>query len=214
VGGLPAPWNTNENLIGHLLRFDPREKESSTSRITSIPLALWNLEQECDLYIYKGRGGTGSSLFEQNVDYVKQNFEQLRHRGNADLAETWFERSTLVKAERILCRTLDQVLSELPPRNYHFLKIDAQGADYQILLGAERLLASGIVGLHLELFTIPLYKGIVLLPDVETHLANRGFRLRKKMPAHGSFDSQHDCLFIKEQGDPQLVKMIEKVYGI
>ena len=41
-----------------------------------------------------------------------------------------------------------------------------------------------------------------------------GFRMIKKFPAHGSFDSQHDCLFLKEDADPALSSLILKTYGI
>lgn len=92
--------------------------------------------------------------------------------------------------------------------------IDAQGAEYEILKGSQSFLSESCIGLHLELFTLPLYKGITLLDDVEAYLLNFGFQLVKKYPAHGTFDSQHDCLFLKDRADPDLLATIRNIYGI
>ena len=98
--------------------------------------------------------------------------------------------------------------------SFHFLKIDAQGAEYEILEGAQKFLDEDCLGLHLELFTIPLYKGIRLLPQVEDYLSGLGFELVKKFPAHGSFDSQNDCVFLKKQANNRIVDIIRETYDI
>jgi hypothetical protein len=92
--------------------------------------------------------------------------------------------------------------------------IDAQGAEMNILRGAERLLRGPCIGLHMELFTLPLYKGISLLPEVQAHCAALGYQLVKKFPAHGSFDSQHDCLFLRDGADAALTGRIRQIYGL
>ena len=94
------------------------------------------------------------------------------------------------------------------------MKIDAQGAEYHILKGGETLLSGTCAGLHLELFTIPLYEGISLLDDVESYLKNIGFLKAKQFPAHGTFDSQHDCLFLKNEADPAVLALIKNVYQV
>jgi hypothetical protein len=94
------------------------------------------------------------------------------------------------------------------------LKIDAQGAEYPILKGAEKLLSGSCIGLHLELFVIPLYKGIKLLDEVKGYLRGFGFELLKKFPAHGSFDSQHDCLFLKASPNSEIEKAISVIYRL
>lgn len=177
--------------------------------------AVWEKEETLPFYIYKGLNGTGSSLFEQNLEYVRNNYDDLKRVGPQHLAETWFDRSQLVDTIELKCRTIDDVLMlEFPSTPFHFMKIDAQGAEYNILKGSQAFLSGSCVGLHLELFVLPLYKGIALLDEVEEYLEKFGFRLTKKFPAHGSFDSQHDCLFIKEQGDPILISAIRNVYSL
>ncbi len=213
VGDLPSPWKENANKIQHLLKFEPRDQPSSNPYIITVDTALWETNGARDFYIYKGLGGSGSSLFQQNYEYVTENFEKLRHRGPEHLANTWFERSQLDRVEKITCRRLDDVLQELNHSfPYHFLKIDAQGAEYQILKGAEALLRESCLGLHLELFEIPLYKGIKLLPEVVEFLKGYDFEQVKQFPAHGSFDSQHDCVFLKKGQTGKLIKTIQQIY--
>lgn len=215
VGGLPPPWRANAAFVKFLLNFEPNDKPTRSKNVFTYNTAVWEFDETLPFYIYKGINNTGSSLFKQNIDYVEANFQTLRHRGSKELAETWFDRSSLVSTEELKCRALDSILAEeLHGINFHFLKIDAQGAEFNILKGAKGLLSGSCVGLHLELFTLPLYQGIVLLDKVEQFLGSFGFELTKKFPPHGSFDSQHDCLFLKRGGDLKLLKIIRQVYGL
>jgi len=103
--------------------------------------------------------------------YRKENFSELKKRDSSRIGDTWFERSELERVERVGCRKLDDVLLEFADDiEFYFLKIDAQGAEYEILKGAERLLSTHCLGLYPELFVIPLYKGITLLSEVERYL--------------------------------------------
>lgn len=197
-GILPGPWHLKPELIHHLVKFEPRNRPTRNRNVISIDKALWCSNEELPFYIYKGFNHTGSSLFKQNYQYVRDNFEVLRKKGPAQLAETWFDRSALVGEERLNCMRLDDVLQQYQLKHgYDFIKIDAQGAEFQILQGAEKVLSGPCIGLHLELFTIPLYEKIALLDEVVRYLSTFGFTLEKKFPPHGSFDSQHDCLFLK-----------------
>jgi FkbM family methyltransferase len=216
IGSLPSPWNQKASRIAHLLKFEPRDRSrSSNPRVRVLDTALWDAECERDFFIYKGYRGTGSSLFEQNLDYVRANFEVLRQRGPRRLAETWFERSQLERVERIRCRRLDDVLAGLDGSvSYHFLKIDAQGAEYPILRGAEAFLRESCLGLHLELFTLPLYRGIRLLPEMVRYLGGLGFERVRQYPAHGSFDSQNDCVFLKPAARGVVADAIREIYAL
>ena len=214
VGELPSPWRENRGNIRQLLKFEPRDEPSKDPYVTTMDVALWEMNCERDFYICKGQSGVGSSLFQQNYEYVRENFEELRLRGSAAEANTWFERSGVDRIEKVTCRKLDNILHDLnQPFKYHFLKIDAQGAEHQILRGAEDFLQDSCLGLHLELFTVPLYKGITLLPEVAHYLEDRGFELIKKFPAHGTFHSQHDCFFLKSKSKGKIVDTIRRVYN-
>ena len=216
VGGLPEPWDRNANKIRFCLNFEPNEPSKRTPNSMTCDAAIWEKDESKDFYIYRGFKGTGSSLFKQNFDYVRENYETLKTRGRPDLAESWFERSELVRQTTLECRAIDNVLAdELPSTPFHFMKIDAQGAEYNILKGAEKLLTTSCVGLHLELFTVPLYQGIRLLDDVENYLKDFGFQKVKQFPPHGTFHSQNDCLFLKSDlPGAGIMSTIKKVYEL
>ena len=213
AGDLPFPWDKNRDKIQHILKFEPRDNAEEKPNVITIDTALWGTSGERNFYIYKGLKGTGSSLFHQNYEWVDQNFDKIKNQGNMWLAETWHDRSQLVRTETVFCNTLDNILDK-QTFPYHFLKIDAQGAEYHILKGAEKFLSTSCIGLYLELFTMPLYKNIKLLPEVEEYLKEFGFELVKKFPPHGSFNSQHDCLFLKNGVDNSRRWLIEEIYSM
>lgn len=213
VGGLPSPWNNSADNIDFLLNFEPNDEAKIEKKQMTYNTAVWKEDLTLPFYIYKGFNNTGSSLFEQNFEYVDQNWQALKQRGDIRLAETWHDRSSLVETKTLKCRAIDNILKdEFSDKKFHFLKIDAQGAEYNILQGAEKFLQTDCVGLHLELFVIPLYKNIKLLGEVKEYLETFGFELVKKFPTHGTFNSQHDCLFIHKDRSPKIKKVIENVY--
>lgn len=214
VGGLPEPWDSNAYKVKFLLNFEPNEKPQVSDNFMTYNTAVWETEELRTFYIYKGYKGTGSSLFEQNYEFVKENFNELKNRGPKHLANTWFQRSELVKTTQLKCRSLDSIIKEnFQSKKFHFIKIDAQGAELNILKGANSTLKH-CAGLHLELFNLPLYKGIALIDEVESFLIEYGFNLIKKFPAHGTFNSQNDCLFLKSEGDTNILNEIKKVYNL
>ena len=215
IGGLPEPWTMQANSIKFLLNFEPNDQPIKKKNSTTYNSAVWEEDTELPFYVYKGLNQTGSSLFQQNIEYVEDHFEVLKNRGDRMLAETWFDRGKLINTLNIQCRKLDNIIAEeFPDTSFHFMKIDAQGAEYNILKGAENLLKNDCIGLHLELFTIPLYKNIILLDQVEEYLDQFGFKLIKKFPAHGTFLSQHDCLFLKTSDTSSFTTLIKNVYKI
>jgi hypothetical protein len=115
--------------------------------------------------------------------------------------------------EELHCTTLDAVLADRS-EPYHVLKIDAQGAERQILEGAADYLSGGdCLALHLELFRVPLYEGIALRPEVEEFVEGMGFSLVKEYPPQGSFDSQNDCVFLRRGAVGPVVDAIRAAIG-
>lgn len=218
LGCLPEPWLSNARHIRNLLSFEPLENSGNRKNVIISSSALWSEKCRKTFYIYRGFKSSGSSLFEQNFEFVDQNFEDLRKRGPKHLAESWKERSELIRSTEIECVTLDSVIEGLKvPFSFDFLKIDAQGAEYEILKGARDFLATSCIGLHLELFNIPLYKGIKLLPEVTDFLSQQGFELAEKMEFHGSFNSQNDCVFIRKSvpdEKKEIAELIKSIYGL
>ena len=213
-GRLPGPWHQRSDLVSHVLKFEPRDRRGESPRVVTIDAALWSESATLPFYVYGGLAGDGSSMFKQNVNYVRENFDTLRTLGPASLAETWFERSRLDHIEEVRCTTLDIVLAQRSER-YHVLKIDAQGAERQILEGAVDYLSGGdCLALHLELFRLPLYEGIAMRPEVEGMVEDLGFSLVKEYPPHGTFDSQNDCVFLHRNATGPVLDAIRTTYGV
>ena len=215
VGGLPSPWAENANKIRTLLNFEPNSTSKKGPNYITSSDALWKEDATLPFHVSKTNRGVGSSLFEQNIDYVEDNWKELSRCGPSRLAKSWHRRSAVDRIVDMHCRPLDDVIRDLDSdQTFNFIKCDAQGAEYEILLGAKSTLIDSCVGLHLELFSIPLYKGITLAADVTSFLETLGFRLEYKYLAHGTFDSQNDCLFIKPNGDKEAQEVIRSVYGL
>ena len=214
IGGLPEPWFSKANKVKFLLNFEPNDTVKSGDNFMTYNTAAWETNETRPFYIYKGLRGTGSSLFEQNFEYVENNFSELIKRGDHRLGNSWFERSQLVRTIDIECQTIDGIVTEhFPEKQFHFLKIDAQGAELNILKGADKVLKQ-CLGLHVELFNIPLYKDIALVDEVERYLEKKGFQLVKRFPPHGSFNSQNDCLFLRLNIACEKLTEIKEIYNI
>jgi FkbM family methyltransferase len=209
--GLPSPWAENRHRIRHVLAFEPREGTEQRGMVTAIGAALWSQPEERDFYV----AGDGSSLYKANTAYVREQFETLRHLGPRELAETWHERAVIERVERVHCRTLDDVLDELRPAEpFHFIKVDAQGAELPILRGGERWLREHCLGLQLELFDVPLYEGIALRPEVIAYLAALDFDVVKVYPPHGTFDCVRDHVFLRRGAKGPIARAVRTVYGL
>ena len=218
LGNLPEPWLSNSKYIHNLLSFEPLESAKTNKNIIVSSNALWSEKCVKSFYIYKGFKSSGSSLYEQNFEYVNNNFNSLKEIGPKYLADSWHVRSELLKVTDIECETLDNTLDDLNlPIKFDFIKIDAQGAEYEILNGAVNFLQNSCIGLQLELFNIPLYKGIRLLPEVIGFLSELGFGMVKKLDYHGTFNSQNDCIFIKKnipEEKKEIEQLLKHIYQI
>jgi FkbM family methyltransferase len=214
VGDLRSPWDERADLVGHLLKFEPCDAKGETPRVVTVDAALWSKPAKPPFYGYSGLAGSGSSRFKQNVDYVRENFDELRKLGPSSLAETWFERSTLARVEEIRCTTLDAVLADRS-ESYQVLKIDAQGAERPILQGQLSTLAAATTlpctsNCSRYRFTKALHCGM----RSKNSFDGMGFPLAKEFPPHRSFDSQNDCLYVRRGATRQSIDAIRTAYGL
>jgi FkbM family methyltransferase len=104
-----------------------------------------------------------------------------------------------VRREEVATRRLDEVLSadELPRPS--LLKIDVQGAELEVLRGAEGIL-DAFDEIMVEASFTELYEGQALAGDVVCHLETHGFRLRGVygMTFVGGAPLQGDFLFARD----------------
>jgi FkbM family methyltransferase len=96
--------------------------------------------------------------------------------------------SAYIDKEEITIKTLDSIFQDFyEPNDRILLKIDTQGYEKQVLLGAEESLKH-ILGVQLEMAITPLYQDESLYTDIIEHLQERGFSLHSVEP--GSSDSK------------------------
>jgi FkbM family methyltransferase len=99
-----------------------------------------------------------------------------------DAHERAAPQSRYVASQRVLLNRLDSVSHPvLTPNRTTLLKIDTQGYEMPVLLGAIGLLPH-IHGIQLELSVIPLYKGQALYVEMIDWITGQGFELWNLIP--------------------------------
>lgn len=73
--------------------------------------------------------------------------------------------------------TLDTFCEEEGITEIHFLRTDVQGADLDVLRGAQRLLEQSLLVVEVEVIFSPLYVGQPLFANVDTFMRSQGFTL-------------------------------------
>ena len=96
---------------------------------------------------------------------------------------------------------MDHVFAELPQRAAAFLKIDTQGYERQVLLGASECL-SDFVGVQVELPVIHLYEGTWRFHEAVAYMSQRGFEISNIVPVnYDRTDTaslvEVDCIFCR-----------------
>ncbi|HUE34732.1 MAG TPA: FkbM family methyltransferase [Mycobacterium sp.] len=91
--------------------------------------------------------------------------------------QTGYPRETIL----LPMRRLDDVVAELPAREFDLLKIDVQGAEIDVLRGGLRTLA-GIEAIIVELSLLEYNKGAPLIGEVMRWLGEQGFALFDVFP--------------------------------
>jgi len=105
----------------------------------------------------------------------------------------------VVRCESIRIARLDDVFAELPRRKAAFLKIDTQGYERQVLLGAHKCLSS-FLGVQMELPIMHLYEGPWKFHEAVAYMSDLGFEISNIMPVnYDQTDTvslvEVDCIF-------------------
>ncbi|BAZ16562.1 methyltransferase FkbM family protein [Calothrix sp. NIES-4071] len=127
-----------------------------------IPLALGSSVGESTLYVTKHP--MCSSLYPPNEPYLKR-FQGLSELVNLDFSL------------EIEITTLDTFCQSEGITEIDFLQIDVQGADLDVLKGANAILENSVLAIQIEVEFSPLYQNQPLFTDVDIFLRNQGFSL-------------------------------------
>ncbi|HEY1170221.1 MAG TPA: FkbM family methyltransferase [Verrucomicrobiae bacterium] len=167
VGSADGPedrWLTISDLT-QFITFEPntRSESNSPDNTVNFPIGLWSRRDKMPLYITAHPDS--SSLCKINREVFDDYLIQLG--------------SQVVKQIEIEVSTLDACLETKGKEGLtpHFLKIDVEGGDLEVMKGAEGTILSSVLGIRTEAVLRPLWVGCPELWDVNKHLRSKGFAL-------------------------------------
>lgn len=140
----------------------------TADRVLYIDAALHSSRQELDFKIARRPGGSS---------FLEPNWEFIRQFPDAGRFET-------VRTIRLKTDRLDDVLQRNGIGDVDLAKLDTQGTELAILQGAERVLASQLVGLEVEVSFSPIYAGQPLFCEVDSFVRRHGFELFDIRPTY------------------------------
>jgi FkbM family methyltransferase len=164
--GLHPSWAELRGIVEfHLFEMDQDEaarltrKYQGDDRITVYPIALYSSDSMLTFKVSEHQAL--NSVFQSNTELLQSNDYMLR-----DFAIT-AERSTQARA-------LDSLFAN---RDIHFLKLDVEGAEFELLKGAKQQLRTSVLGVRSEVLFAPVYRDAPLFGDLHRVMLDSGFEL-------------------------------------
>ena len=174
--GFNSEWKIFEGAL-RVYCFEPDEAECERlnglgdPNVTYIPAALGKRNEE--VILYETKLGASTGLYRTNMDY----FSRLLNRDNAEV----------VKEHRIQVTTLDAAMALHGDLTIDFLKLDVEGAELDVLIGAERLLrGNDLLGILSEFRFQEEINGCPIFWELDAYVRKSGFRLFDMQFTHQS----------------------------
>jgi FkbM family methyltransferase len=161
AGGPDPRWS---RLSGHVrfLSFEPRTGENAEAPGAELfPLCLGAEPGQRTLFLT--RFGQSSSLYSLNL-------AKLGDYATAHCYET-------IGTTTVRVDTLDHCLQRNDQSAPDFLKIDVEGAELDVLQGAQETLAKSILGLQIEVSFLERHCGAPLFGEIDAFLRKQGFEI-------------------------------------
>jgi FkbM family methyltransferase len=165
--GFNAEWKAFGNAL-QVYCFEPDEEEckrlnsASSGNVKYIPAALGCHEHEATLFETKLVASTG--LYKTNMDF----FSRMLNRDNAEV----------VKEHRVQVTTLDKALERFGVKSVDFIKLDVEGAELDVLVGADQFMKdSSLFGILSEIRFQEEINGSPIFWELDAHVRKFGFRL-------------------------------------
>jgi FkbM family methyltransferase len=186
-----------------IIGFEPDDDEAKRLNakypfIRVLPLALGDEEKEVPFYITES--GSCSSCLRPNFKVLEQ-----YHLGHE---------FSVKGISRVHTRCIDNLVAEKISPAPDFLKIDVQGFEYHILMGAEKSLSTSIMALELETHLKQLYENQRTFNDIVEYLGKFGFILCGFKPQNQRKFAgeivEGNCFFIKRPSSQDPNEMMKR----
>lgn len=181
-GGYDEVWDVFQDQLA-VIGFEPEPNEcarlnaSAPPNVTYLPFALGAREETREFFVAVFSGSSG--LCGGDTEFIRRFFEGDNQR--------------TVEKELLQVHPLDRVLQEYGLHSVDFLKLDCEGADLEVLLGADRTLEElNTLGVLVEVwFQKESRECGYTFFDIHEYLTSKGFMLfdvdayrynRKAMP--------------------------------
>lgn len=165
--GFNAEWKVFDSAL-RVYCFEPDEEEcqrlnkSSGPNVKYIPAALGLHDGDATLYETRLVASTG--LYKTNMDF----FSRMLNRDNGEV----------VKEHRVHVTTMDTALERFGLNKVDFIKLDVEGAELDVLRGAERfMLGSDLIGVLSEIRFQEEINGSPIFWELDSYVRRFGFRL-------------------------------------
>lgn len=174
-GGLRELRALHERIDLHAFEPDPAACRSLATlagyrSVHPVPSALSSRAGRCVLHV--ARKPSMSSLLEPDVDAYRRHFGRM-----ADFP-SWVRAIETVADVEVDATTLDAWSDDADRPLVHYLKLDTQGTELDVLRGARALLADArVCVIRSEVAFLPVYRAQALFPDVTRYLAEEGYTL-------------------------------------
>ena len=161
TGGIEQHFKEIEELL-HVITFDPDPRATTIKtkgKFENFKIGLWSKKDQKNLYLTKFP--QASTIYKLN-DKILSSF--LNYPCHKKIGEEKLEVDSM---ENILSSTIYP----------HFIKVDAEGADLEILKGAERYLSTSCLGVQIEVSFINRHENAPYFSDTDQYLRKYDFCL-------------------------------------
>lgn len=110
------------------------------------------------------------------------------------------------EVKKVVSVTLDELLSGVP---VDFLKVDTEGSELEVLLGAEGMLRTSVIGVRAEVAFNEVFCGAPLFCDIDKFLRSRGFDILN-FDFTGKGDLQHP--FVNPEGRFGVLNLTDAIW--
>lgn len=164
--GLHPTWAEFRSLMAfHLFEMDADEaarlerKYQDDERITIHPIALYSADTSLT-YMVRTHQAL-NSVFESN-DVLLESSDYMQREFSA------------TEQKSVEARSIDSLFNDT---EVHFMKLDTEGAEFEVLSGAKKTLADSVLGVRSEVLFAPIYVDAPMFGELHGLMTDQGFEL-------------------------------------